>query len=286
MTLHRLRQLPYLLSGLTGRLTHRVRCPACDSNRAVVVDRKGFHSLMECQSCHLMHRFPTETAAQMAEFYDHDYAEPGLTTELPTDTELQALLATGFAGSRKDFSHPIALLQKLGLPPGGRLLDYGANWGYGLWQFQRAGFAAQGFEISRPRAAFAVKLGVEVKTSLADVRPPFDAVYSSHVLEHVPNPLAALREQLALVVPGGLVVAHTPNGSHARAVADRRGFHRVWGQAHPVLLTERFVAHLADGLPFYVSSDDSVEALARWDRHTPHTGPMSGDGLLLVLVRG
>jgi SAM-dependent methyltransferase len=42
----------------------------------------------------------------------------------------------------------------------------------------------------------------------------FDFVYSSHSLEHTPNPIWALIEQLRVVKPGGIVYAAIPNKSH------------------------------------------------------------------------
>ena len=39
----------------------------------------------------------------------------------------------------------------------------------------------------------------------------FDFVYSSHVLEHTPNPIAALNDQLRIVKSGGIVYVAMPN---------------------------------------------------------------------------
>ena len=39
----------------------------------------------------------------------------------------------------------------------------------------------------------------------------FDAIFSSHVLEHVPDPLAVLKESFNILKPSGVFVAVTPN---------------------------------------------------------------------------
>jgi SAM-dependent methyltransferase len=219
----------------------------------------------------------------MQEFYDDDYVEPGLTTELPDDRTLDELIRTEFKGSAKDFSYHIRMMQALGVPTGATMLDYGANWGYASWQFQRAGFDVQSFEISRPRAAFGEKLGLRIATSLTDVRPPFDLIYSCHVLEHVPNPQETIESMLAMLKPGGLVVGQTPNGSPAFRDADRRHFQNIWGQVHPVLLTDGFVKRIAGSRPFLICSDDHPDYLRTWDGQSQEHRDCSRDGLFFAI---
>jgi hypothetical protein len=219
----------------------------------------------------------------MSGFYQSEYFEPGLTTDLPSDSELQQLLGKGFRGSPKDFSGGIALLRDLGLNANARLLDYGANWGYTTWQLRRAGFMAEAFEISQPRAKFAQKLGIQVTTRVADLRPPFDAIYSGHVLEHTSNPLATIRQQLDWLGDGGMVIAHTPNGSAARRAADGKGFHSNWGQVHPFLLTGDFITNNFARLPFFVSTSGDLGAIRAWDKHSSNVGDLSGSVLLIII---
>ena len=39
----------------------------------------------------------------------------------------------------------------------------------------------------------------------------FDFVYSSHVLEHTPNPISSLNDQLRVTKAGGIVYVAMPN---------------------------------------------------------------------------
>ncbi len=276
-------KIGYLLAGLTGRLQASAQCPSCQSVTATTVDRKFFHSLKECAKCRLLFRHPAESATGMKAFYQKGYAEPGMTTELPDPTTLKQLIDTGFKDSAKDFSYHLRVLQALGLKQGARLLDYGANWGYMTWQFQKAGVDVTAFEISAPRAAYGQKLGVKIHTSLAEAGADFDMVYSCHVLEHVPDPASVIREQLALVKPGGLVVAHTPNGCRSHQARHRDLFHQTWGRVHPVLLTDEFVARVAGEHPYLVTSDDTPEAVATWNGTTQEIRDTSGTGFFFAI---
>jgi 2-polyprenyl-3-methyl-5-hydroxy-6-metoxy-1,4-benzoquinol methylase len=200
----------------------------------------------------------------MADFYDVGYSEPQA-RELPDDKKLNELLETGFKGSDKDFAYHSSILRALKVPVNGRILDFGANWGYSSWQFARAGFDVTSFEISKPMAAFGGKLGLTIHTNIDKVGRGFDAVYSCHVLEHTPDPRAILFKQLSLVKPGGLVAAHTPNGSENYRMNSKTNFHLAWGQAHPVLLTDDFVQSVAGPLAYIITSDDRPETLTDWD---------------------
>jgi 2-polyprenyl-3-methyl-5-hydroxy-6-metoxy-1,4-benzoquinol methylase len=280
-----IRNAKYLCAGLSCRLATPSSCPSCHSVLATTVDRKFFHLLKECGTCRLLYRYPSESASGMEVFYQENYAQPGLTTELPDDENLARLLTTKFKDSSKDFTYHMGVLRALGLRDGARLLDYGANWGYMSWQFLQAGFDVTAFEISAPRAAYGKKLGVEIHTSLGQVGQGFDMVYSCHVLEHVPDPAETLRHQLTLVRPGGLVVAHTPNGSSRHRLRHRELFHQTWGKVHPVLLTDRFVAHAAGDHPFLITSDDTPESVRTWDQQSQELRDTSGAGFFFAIRR-
>ncbi|HXV33327.1 MAG TPA: bifunctional glycosyltransferase/class I SAM-dependent methyltransferase [Gaiellaceae bacterium] len=112
--------------------------------------------------------------------------------------------------------------------PGRRLLELGANVGLFLDVARAAGWDAAGYEPSR----WAVesgrrRLGVDLREGvLEDVDEPpgsFDAVVALDVLEHLVDPLAALRRLGALAGPDGLVTLSTVNVSsiHARLRKER-----------------------------------------------------------------
>jgi 2-polyprenyl-3-methyl-5-hydroxy-6-metoxy-1,4-benzoquinol methylase len=280
-------KVPFLLVGIRKRLGQACTCPSCGARLSALVDRKYVYELRRCASCMLLYMYPRETAAELHRFYQGAYRQPGLITDLPDETTLEHLRAHGFAGSSKDFAGTVRLLGSLGLGPGSRVLDFGASWGYATHQLGRAGFAAEGFEISEDRAAFGrQKLGVAIHTSLASLTGPYDCVYSSHAVEHTPDPRGCLAQQLALVRPGGFVAAHLPNGSRAFMERDYAHFHQLWGRVHPVMIDGLFLRRSFPDLPLYLSTEFLPESLATWDRRTfTEDGPLTGDELFFVLRR-
>ncbi len=280
-----LSQLRYALRGLYGRLTQRVRCPCCPSTVRHCVDRKGPFCLYECGGCQIQFCYPSERPQRLLRFYQHRYHQAGLTTQLPTEATLHVLLESCFSGTEKDATTLIELIRAAGVPESARILDYGANWGYTVYQLRKAGFDAIGYEPSVPRAKFAWKLGVEVQTTQSFSAGSFDLVFSSHVLEHVPDALATLKEQLAMVRPGGFLVGLTPNGSAERREVAYESFHRSWGRVHPLSLTKNFLQKQLSAWPCYIASDRDAEALRSWNRSEPLRRDMTGCELVFVVFK-
>jgi 2-polyprenyl-3-methyl-5-hydroxy-6-metoxy-1,4-benzoquinol methylase len=99
--------------------------------------------------------------------------------------------------------------------PGGRLLDIGCGSGELLEGMRQLGWQAEGvdFDPEAVRCARAKGLNVHLG-SLAEQRfadKTFDAVIMSHLIEHVPDPAALLRECHRLLKQTGCLVIVTPN---------------------------------------------------------------------------
>lgn len=108
----------------------------------------------------------------------------------------------------------------------GRMLDIGCGNGRQLERFAQAGWRTVGIDFDAGAVATARALGLDVRhgdlTSQGFDSGEFDAIVMSHVIEHVPDPVALLCECCRVLKPGGSIVLVTPN-------ADAFG-HRLYGR--------------------------------------------------------
>jgi 2-polyprenyl-3-methyl-5-hydroxy-6-metoxy-1,4-benzoquinol methylase len=279
-------QFRYFLSSLAKSLCGvGLACPSCGSASSQFIQRKYVATtLRRCEQCRLMYRAPTTSDRESRDYYQEDY-ESGFTTELPNEPTLAKLLECGFKRTPKDFTRYISILRALGGRPGLRVFDFGSSWGYGAWQFRRAGFNPVGYEVSSKRAAFASeRLGVPVTCNLSSVTGPFEVFFSAHVLEHVPNVEQTIKFGMDRLHSRGFFVAITPNGSLDRKKTDPSRWTRAWGLKHPNLLDEEFYRSLWGTRDLFLTTDlADLSAVTSWAKgQGSATGPLDGGELLAI----
>jgi SAM-dependent methyltransferase len=232
--------------------------------------KKVFAQLRHCPGCELMFLWPKVSTVANATFYQSAYRE-STATDLPSDDDLAHLVASRFYGGILDYSGRISAVRDI-CPPG-RLLDYGASWGYGVWQFRDAGYDAVGFEISGPRMAFGrERLSLEMVDSTSELPDRgFDVIHSSHVLEHITDLRTTFADFSRLLRIGGHLVVFVPNGGgrSARELGVKWG--PMIGEKHVNALTEAFLRPALAGYGFTSSfgarDDDELHLIARLTNH-------------------
>jgi 2-polyprenyl-3-methyl-5-hydroxy-6-metoxy-1,4-benzoquinol methylase len=143
-----------------------------------------------------------------------------------------------------------------------KVLDVGCGSGVLLARMKSLGWETEGVEIDPGGVEAARARGVTVhQGQLADAQFPdnhFDAVHSAHVIEHVYDPVALLRECFRILKPGGRLVVITPN---------TQGWgHRLFGRAwlnldpprHLILFNARTLRVAAEKQGFTIKRLDST----------------------------
>lgn len=241
-------------------------CPACD--QAPVTAAFQWASGMRvfrCGRCGLMFARPAPTAGELEAFYQ------GFLYRRPARQRVPALLE-----ERKR-----ELIALFGWSADGRAnagrtyLDHGGGTGLAYAAAKELGLDGWFAEMDRQAIAFVEEaFGLpreRLVRSLGEICGRFDYVLSDNVVEHVPDPVALIRQLSDTLKPGGVLVIKTPHAgstdtyfyprvwsSYARKVAQHNG----WSRAVSMLLRDPVWAcdpprHL------YSFTGDSLARMAR-----------------------
>jgi SAM-dependent methyltransferase len=191
-------------------------CRLCGSKQARRLFSKGTTPFWECAECGFRFATPTTNPNLVAAIGDYESAYLQYLAPDPSDDV--------------NLSSLCEWMQRIVPLEGKRVLDVGAGSGK-LVRFMRArGVEAHGIEPSR--ALFDRFLGTEAAFTWAmldDYRSTgvaaFDVVTAFDVIEHVPDPVALLGEVAAVLKPGGVFFASTPDVGSLPAKAFGRHWH-------------------------------------------------------------
>ena len=241
-------------TGTGGLTVEAVPCPLCRAERSTPAFRQrdlalglaALYTVARCEGCGLLYQNPRVRAEDLALAYPDTYAahvrEPDLSRRLQRHgASVRWLLSRhlGYHHLTSEDAGGVAGLRAAWLrrrireafPPwrsGGRLLDVGCASGKFLRQMHAVGWEVAGIEIDPAAAAKArtvtpnIIVGDPAHVTLSD--GAFDVITAFHVIEHVPDPLGALRNLLRWLAPGGLIVLEVPNAASLSA----RVFGRYW----------------------------------------------------------
>lgn len=183
-------------------------CPICRTELRFLIDRLDEFSYYACPNCSHVASYPLPDADELAEFYD------GFLYRLPAPEahRKRQEVINHCAVSIVADCEAIA-----GLRPPFRVLDWGGGVGYYANGFAQLGCDCTLVDIDAKACRHAVEsfgdriAVVHADPLTTDFPKPFDVIFCSHVIEHVPNVPECLAAMRRALVPGGVLILATPN---------------------------------------------------------------------------
>lgn len=224
-------------------------CPHCESRQATVEKRKqGLIVIRRCQECGLRYTSPIYRSWLYPRFYDSAYSEHDIVTAVPSVARLSELRANGYSGTGKEAAARLAAFMGRLDVSHPHLVELGCSWGYFLDQARSAGFAVEGVEVSRDRAAYAREhLQLTVHEQIDSLRPASaDLIYTAHVLEHFTDLRGVFPALARTLKPRGLLAIEVPN------IDPRLGVqvYGMMGAVHPLGFDGSFFTRTLTALGF------------------------------------
>lgn len=181
-----------------------IACRLCDAD-APIIGEKAEHDIHRCAACGFIMALP-QRETDLDAFYDEYGGTPGY----------RAKIEKKLRRSRKR-------IRRYAHRAGGRrFLDIGCSIGIAAEAGRQAGFTAMGIDVDEPAITEAKTLFPDVEyrcvraEDLATEGRQFDFIYSSEVIEHVPEPMETFRAIKTMLAPNGVVWITTPDTGHTR----------------------------------------------------------------------
>jgi 2-polyprenyl-3-methyl-5-hydroxy-6-metoxy-1,4-benzoquinol methylase len=199
-----------------------VRCPICEgplrathiAGRDRLITGEGPFTVRECPDCEFGLTFPQLADEELGRYYPSEYYEGFCEYSGPLDDNPLYRLRERFRTWSAERRYERAPFGLGGRAPA-RMLDVGCGDGDLLEHFAKQGWETYGIDPSAEAVEAAARRGAKVHQGTLRDQPwpegSFAVITFQHALEHISDPVDALRRARALLEPGGLLVIAVPN---------------------------------------------------------------------------
>ena len=203
-------------------------------------------AVYHCVACAVGFVLPRPTPDETVAFYDIDYYTHAVAPER-VQRGFWSRVKTNLAW-RVDKGEAMADIIAKSLQPDSSIVDLGCGAGDLLRELAARSYRMTGVERDTSALAFndpsiTVMQG-SVESPPSDLLPGFDGVVFSHVMEHLVDPVAAMRFAASLLKPGGLLFCEVPNNESIVAERSRLTWHHLDIPRHVNFFTERSLSTL------------------------------------------
>lgn len=244
-------------------------CAFCGGRLRSIEYRLGVGNIVSCPQCRLVSLVDPASGRLVTCSYDADYYHAGAHDA-----------AVGYSdyfgaesAARDSFARCLAGGLVSEFRPARKALDIGCGGGYLVRALVDCEVDAYGIDMSH----YAVTHGVAGtqgrllvgETSVMAARAPFDLVTMMDVIEHLPDPVSAVRDAFSLLGAGGSLVILTPRyGGHLLA---RQGADYVhFNSDHMHYFTaQTFSAVIEKATRIAPTTEDVLDSLRRWRADIP-----------------
>lgn len=244
-------------------------CTLCGSRNRNVEYELAIGTVVACPSCGLVSLVDDATGRLVSCSYDESYFHAA-------ENDAAVGYSDYFgaeAGPRTAFARSVASGLAAAFPGARRSLDVGCAGGYLVAALAERGFDAYGVDMSR----YAVTHGVagienrllEGDLSALDGLEPFELITMMDVIEHLPDPVSAVRQTFSQLAAGGTLILLTPRYG-GRLLAQQGAEYVHFNSDHMYYFTEQTlsaVIRAATGLTPITA--DVLSTLHRWNALIP-----------------
>ena len=181
-----------------------VGCNLCGGDTTHYVGTQRGLRIVRCRGCGLVYVNPRPQAEELTSLYANYHARDG-----QDEASWDRLMSRVF----RESAELLCSTQKTSRRP--RLLDVGCGFGGFVDLMRTRGWDAEGVDPSPSVVEAATRKGRPVRLGTLEEfsadRGPYDAVTLFYVLEHLPDPMGALRRVFDVLVAGGILFVRVPH---------------------------------------------------------------------------